>query len=161
MTEEKVIKETTKELLNLLGFKKPEITIRQKEDRFLIDIQVEDQGVLIGFHGETVNALQLILSLILYHKQGKWQPVLLDIGDYRKEQEERLKNIALNTAQKVKFSQKPTTLTGLKSYERRIIHLALVDHPDVKTESQGEGSERELVVYPATPKDQRKPVNKG
>ena len=114
----------------------------------MINVQVEDQGILIGYHGETINSLQLLLSLMVYRKLGKWQPLLIDIGDYRKEREEKLTSLALNTAQKVKFSQSPVVLSGLKAFERRVVHLALEDHSDVYTDSQGEEPARELVIYP-------------
>lgn len=148
MSEKKLIKETTEKLLNLMGFSEAEIKISEKEDNILVNIKVEDQGVLIGYHGETINALQLILSLIIYRETDKWQPVLVDIGDYRQEQEERLTNIALSTAQKVKFSQKPISLVGLRPFERRMVHMALAEHADVYTQSEGEGMTRKLIVYP-------------
>ena len=147
MSEKKLVKETIEELLTLLDCSDAKIKITEEESNLLVNIKVEDQGVLIGYHGETINSLQLILSLIVYRKLGKWQPVLIDIGDYRQEQKERLKNVALNTAQKVKFSQTPVVLFGLKSFERRIIHMTLADHPEVYTESRGEGINRELVIH--------------
>lgn len=152
MKEKEVIEKTSKELLKLLGFPEAKLEIQKEEEHFLVNIQVEDQGILIGYHGETINALQLILSLMVYRKLGKWQPLLIDIGEYRKEREEKLKDLALNTAQKVKFSQSPVVLSGLKPFERRIIHLVLADHPDVYTDSQGEEPTRELVIHPAPPK---------
>jgi len=148
MKEKEIIEKISIKLLKLLEFPKAIIKVEKKEDYFLINIQVEDQGVLIGYHGETINALQLLLSIMVYRKLGKWQPLLIDIGDYRKEREEKLKSLALNTAQKVKFSQSPVVLSGLKAFERRVVHLTLADHSDVYTDSQGEEPARELVIYP-------------
>ena len=161
MKEQELIKKTTLELLKLLGFAKPKIKVNKEGDYFLVGIEVEEQGVLIGFHGETINALQLILGLLVYRKLGKWQPLLIDIGDYRKERDEKLKTMAQNAVQKVKFSQTPVALVGLKPFERRIIHLTLAVHPDIYTKSQGEEPNRELIIYPAPPKGQGKPVDKG
>lgn len=146
--EKEIVEKISGELLELLEFPKAIIKVTKEEDYFLINIQVEDQGILIGYHGETINALQLLLSLMVYRKLGKWQPLLIDIGDYRKEREEKLTSLALNTAQKVKFSQNPVVLSALKAFERRVVHLALADHPDVYTDSQGEEPARELVIYP-------------
>lgn len=130
------------------NFARKEATVGTSPQRFTVKLKIEDQGILIGYHGENINSLQLILNLMLSKKLNQWQRVLVDVGDYRQEQEERLKQMAQNACQKVKFSQNPVIITGLKPFERRIIHLVLADHPEVYTESQGEGLARELVVYP-------------
>jgi len=146
---EEVIKKTAEELLQLLEIKKPEVSLEKDEDGvFYLLVETEDSGVLIGFHGENLYAFQLILGLIVYKKLGSWQRILIDVGDWRAKREEQLKRMALSAAQRVKFSQEVVAMPYLNSSERRIVHLALVDNPDVKTHSEGEGRERKLIIEP-------------
>jgi spoIIIJ-associated protein len=144
-----VIKELTKELLGHLLVK---ATVEVSEDKegqaFKIQIESEDSGYLIGYHGETIEALQLILSLMVYKKLGTWQRLVVNVGNYRQQREEQLKKLALNVAQKVKFSGEEQVIPDLLAGERRIIHLALRNHPDVYTESEGESDKRTLIVRP-------------
>ncbi len=142
------VKKTAQELLKLLEVEATPEAKKDKEDIYHLDIKTSDPGILIGYHGETLSSFQLILSLVVYKKTGTWQKIIVDAGDYRQKRAEALKKIALNTAQKVKFTGKPQILPHFNSAERRLIHLCLADHPEVVTESQGEGSARRLVVKP-------------
>jgi spoIIIJ-associated protein len=146
---EEIIKKTAEELLQLLEIEKPTVELRKDERGvFHVAIKTTDSGILIGYHGENVYALQLILSLIVYKKTNQWQRLVLDIGDWRKKREEQLKRMALGAAQRVKFSREPVIMPYLNSVERRIIHLALAENPDVTTRSEGESKERRLVIEP-------------
>lgn len=145
----KTVKETAEELLKLLKVEvKVEVVEDKENEAIRVQIETEEPGILIGHHGETLNALQLILGLIINKKLEEWQRIIVNVGDYREKRAGELKNLALNTAQRVKFSGEPATITNLSSFERRIIHLALADHPDVITESEGEGNYRRLVMKP-------------
>lgn len=143
-----IIKKTIQDFLNLMGEPKAEVKVVFENSAFKIDIKVNDSGFLIGNQGETLTALQLLLSLMVYKKTGAWQKLVLDIDGWLEKRKESLEKMALNTAQKVKFSGQSTTMPYFSSFERRIIHLALVDHSDVVTESVGEGRERRLVIKP-------------
>lgn len=144
-----IIKKTTEELLQLLEIEKPAVEVEKDEQGvFYVAIKTLDSGILIGYHGENIYALQLILSLIVYKKIDHWQRIVLDVGDWRKKREEQLKKMALGAAQKVKFSQEPVVMPYLNSVERRIVHLALTENPDVTTRSEGESSERKLIIEP-------------
>lgn len=113
-----------------------------------IQLDSEEAALLIGFHGETLQAIQLILSFLVHKSLGEWVKTLVNIGDYRQKREEQLKKLALNLAMKVKFSGEAQAVPNLIPAERRAIHLILADHPDVYTESEGEGRERQLVIKP-------------
>lgn len=142
-----VIQKTAGELLGFLEIEKPTVSLEKDEDGvFHLAIETKDSGILIGYHGENIYALQLILSLVVYKKLGSWQRIVVDIGDWRQKREEQLKRIALSAAQRVKFSQGPVVMPYLNAAERRIVHLALADNPDVQTRSEGEGRERKLIV---------------
>ncbi|MFC1711051.1 protein jag [Patescibacteria group bacterium] len=144
-----VIKKVTEKLINFLGIENAKIKVlKDKEETINVNIDCEDVGVLIGNRGETISSLQLIISLIVYNKLGHWQRMIVNVGDYREKREESLSKLAINTAQKVKFSGKEVILPNLNPSERRIIHLNLKDSPDVVTESQGEGRDRILLVKP-------------
>lgn len=146
---ESVIQKTAEELLQLLEIKKPKISLEKDEEGvFHLSVETEDSGVLIGFHGENLYALQLILSLITYKKLGEWRRIVVDIGDWRAKREEQLKRMALGAAQRVKFSHESVVMPHLNAAERRIVHLVLSNNPDVETHSEGKGRERRLIVEP-------------
>lgn len=144
----KTIEQITKELLKHLGIE-TEIEISEdKEGTVHINLRPSDPGILIGYHGETLSSFQLILSMMIYRKLGEWTRILVDVGDYRQRQEERLRALALNAAKKVKFSGESYAMPYLTPAERRIVHLILTDHPEVITESEGEGRNRRIIVKP-------------
>lgn len=140
---EKVVKEFFEKLETQIDF-----TIEDKEGIIVIKTNTPDTGILIGYHGETLSALQLIISILLYKKQGIWTNISLRIGDYIERREENLKEIAQRTVEKVLATKNPVVLPFLRSDERRVIHLFLQDHPDVVAVSEGEGSSRRLVISP-------------
>jgi len=144
---EEMIKKTAGELLQLLETGKVKTSLEKDEDGvFRLVIDAKDSGILIGYHGENIDALQLMLGLIVYKKLGSWQRVVVDIGDWRQKREEQLKRIALSAAQKVKFSKEQVIIPYLNAAERRVVHLALAEHPNIETRSDGEGRERKLIV---------------
>lgn len=143
------VKEIAEELLNKLTVT-ASVEVSGEDGGIHLDIAGEDLGILIGFHGETLAALQLILSLALYKRLGKWNPVVVDVGGWRKRREEQLRKLAERMAERVKFTNEEQALPPMASFERRIIHLALSDNPNVTTQSRGEGRERRVVVKPRT-----------
>jgi spoIIIJ-associated protein len=115
----------------------------------LLDISgVEDVGVLIGRRGETLGALQFLTSLITSKKTGKWAKILVDVEGYRMRRETSLRSLAVRMAQRVQQTRQPMALEAMPPNERRIVHLALQDHPAVKTASIGEGEQRHIVISP-------------
>lgn len=145
----KIVKEVVEELLGKLGLTAEVSVSEGEEESFNIDISGEGLGALIGYRGETLSSLQLFLNLLVHKKIGEWRRILVDIGGYRKEREQKLYELAQRTADKVRFLQAPVTLTPMPAFERRLVHLALGEEAGVKTESEGEGWERRVVVKPA------------
>jgi spoIIIJ-associated protein len=145
----KIVEEEVKKLLGLMKVK-VEIEVGEDKENEAIAVQLttEEPGILIGYHGEGLAAFQLILSLIVNKKFDQWTRILVNVNDYRQKREESLKMVALNAAQKVKFSDEAVVLTNLSPAERRIVHLTLTDHPDVESVSEGQGNERRLVIKP-------------
>ena len=143
----KLIKEVLGEIFENLGIE-ANFKLEEKQSVVFINIQTPTPGILIGYHGRTLAALQRILSLIVYRRLGEWLKIVVDVGDYRQKREETLKRMAFSAAQKVKFSGKEQELPPMTSVERRIIHLTLSGDPEVETESRGEGKERRVVIKP-------------
>lgn len=144
-----LIKETAQALIEYLGII-GEIVAHKEEGSIRVDIKTEQAPILIGRHGETISAFQNILSQIAYKLTGESQRIIVDCAGWRAKQEEILKSLALDTAARVIQTGQPQHLFNLRSDERRIVHLALSDHPDVSAESQGEGKDRHIVVSPRT-----------
>jgi len=167
--DEKTIKQLIIDLLDNLDIKPQELTITKDEtDSYQAQINLDDQdtGVLIGYHGDTIASLQLILGIMLYKQTGSWNRLIVNINDYRQKRQESLEKMAQDTAQKVKFSGEPIALFNLNPYERRIIHNYLNEYPEVATESQGEDKNRHLVVKlvspggtPQNPLDDNQPIS--
>lgn len=121
-----------------------------KEEMINVQVDSEQAASLIGFHGEALQSLQLIVSFLAHKSLGKWFKVLLNVGDYRQKREEQLQKLALNLAMKAKFSGEQQVIPNLTAAERRIIHLALADRTDIYTQSEGEGKQRQLTIRPKT-----------
>lgn len=145
MKEAEVIKESAQKLLDLLEMK-GKISLKKEEEIFTLSIETEETGLLIGYHGQTLEGFQLILRLLVYHKLGEWQEVVVDVGQYREKRQKYLEELAQKTAEQVAQTKEEIPLPGLSAAERRIVHIALQDNSEVKTESQGEGEERRIIV---------------
>ena len=113
-----------------------------------LDIQGDDLGILIGRRGQTLSCLQYIVRLIVGHQTEAWVPIIIDVEGYKQRRYEALQALAKRIAEQVKAGGEPFTLEPMSAYERRIIHLALAEHPDVTTQSIGEGEARKVVILP-------------
>ncbi len=106
----------------------------------------ENLGLLIGRRGETLAALQLIVSLIVSHRTKHRMRIIVDAENYRERREENLRSLALRVAQQVRNYRRSIALEAMPPHERRIVHLALSESTDISTESIGEGDERRVVI---------------
>ncbi len=106
----------------------------------------ENLGLLIGRRGETLAALQLLVSLIVSHRTKHRMRIVVDAENYRERREENLRSLALRVAQQVRSYHRAIALEAMPPYERRIVHIALSDSKDISTESIGEGEERRVVI---------------
>ncbi len=112
------------------------------------DITGDDLGILIGRRGQTLASLQYIVRLIVGNKTKTWAPIVIDVEGYKQRRDEVLRNLAERMAEQVRARGTSFTLEPMPAYERRIIHITLADHPDVTTESIGEGFSRKVVILP-------------
>ena len=106
----------------------------------------EALGSLIGRKGERLSALQHLVNLMLSRRMGEWTRVLVDVEDYRGRRERQLRDLANRAATRVEETGKMIQLEPMPALERRWIHLALRDHPQVATQSIGEEPNRRIVV---------------
>ena len=138
-----------REIVQLMGIE-AEVIVHERPDPEL-EIQGPDLGALIGRHGENLIALQQLTSLISSRRVGHTVYVAVDIEGYRRRREEQLREIAQRVAGRVRSTQQAVTLEPMLAYERRIVHLALQDDRDVRTESVGIDPNRRVVVLPKRP----------
>jgi len=134
-------------ILTLMG-EKAEVTSKlDEEERLSLHIDTDDAGLLIGKQGQTLEALQYLLTKMIAKKARRKVRVVIDIESYRARHEEALIQLALKTGEKVKKSGRPITLNPMNPHDRRIIHLALQNDRHIKTMSRGEGLYKKVVVY--------------
>ncbi len=142
-------KEVVEKLLSLMEI---EATVQATEPddnpAINIDISNGDLGILIGRRGQSISALQHIMNSILSRELASKVRVSIDVAGYKKRRSEELKNLASNAAELVKSSGRSTTLEPMPAVERRVVHLALADDPEVATKSMGFGDRRKLVIHP-------------
>lgn len=145
------IKEIAEEFTTDLGLSAKVVVREIEEDdepAYLVSLEGEDLGVLIGYHGETLNALQLILSLIITKKLGDWIRIVVDAGDWRARRFETIEAMANRAADKAVASGREVALPQMSSSDRRMVHIALKSHAAVTTESTGEEGYRRVIVRP-------------
>ena len=103
-------------------------------------------GRLIGHHGRTLYAFQTLVRAIVARRLGAFVPLIVDINGYRAKRAEALRRLAMKKAEQVMATGRPVELEPMPAAERRVIHMALKDHPRVTTYSIGEGEERRVVI---------------
>ena len=106
----------------------------------------ENLGLLIGRRGETLAALQLLVSLIVGHRTKHRMRIVVDAENYRERREENLRSLAMRVAQQVRNYRRSIALEAMPPHERRIVHITLSDSKDISTESIGEGDARRVVI---------------
>lgn len=152
-TTESLIKEITGEILEKTQITAT-VTVEEKEEKnenvkekyYQVNVETTDSGLLIGYHGETLNSLQLILGVIIFNKLGEWKRIIVDIGDYRKAREQSIKEMVDRVVLEVEENGKPVTLPLTTPYERRIVHVMLTNNSKVMSQSLGEGKDRKLTI---------------
>jgi spoIIIJ-associated protein len=155
--EEKIAKEIVRELLTHMGIEadvvavdNPSTMALDPEDppTIFIDVLGQDLGMLIGRRGDHLSQLQYLVNLIANRRLENWTRVVVDVEGYRTRREESLIGLAERIGRQVARSRRPIVLEPMPPNERRIVHLTLRSHPDVTTESSGEGNLRRVTVQP-------------
>lgn len=136
-----------RELLGLMGVQ-AEVVVQEIAGERQLEIRGGDLGALIGRHGENLMSLQQLTSLMTSRRVGRTVYVAVDAEGYRRRREAQLGEIAHRVASRVRGTSQAVTLEPMLAYERRIVHLALQDDRDVRTESVGIDPNRRVVVLP-------------
>lgn len=113
---------------------------------YQINLECDNPGVLIGHHGETLAALQLLISQHLKAQTGEWVNLAVNVNDYRERREQVLQQLVDNTVERVLAAGQPHSLPPMPANERRFVHMYLAEHASVKTESMGDGRARSVVI---------------
>jgi spoIIIJ-associated protein len=137
-------------LLNLEAQVSAHYAENDRDDRrnILVDVRGNDLSILIGRRSETLSAFQYVASLIIGKETGQFVQLTVDVEGYRNRREKQLIQMAKRMADQVAKSGRRQTLEPMPSAERRIIHIALRDHPAVKTESTGDEPYRKVTIIP-------------
>lgn len=137
---------------------RPEAIVQESErdtPPIIFDIEGEELGLLIGRRGQTLACLQYVIRLIIAHQIEAPPLVVIDVNGYKQRRYQTLQTLAEHMAETVAASGEPFTMEPMPAYERRIIHIALVNHPQVTSESTGFGEARKVVIRP---KDETGPL---
>jgi len=132
-------------LLGLLGVG-GKVEVLSDETPLALDVQGDDLGILIGRRGQTLASLEYVTKLIVAGRLKAWVRFEIDVAGYKRHRRDSLERLALYLADQVKSRRLAMTMEPMPAYERRIVHLALADDPDVATHSIGEGENRKVVV---------------
>lgn len=111
-----------------------------------LNLEGDDLGVLIGRRGQTLASLQYIVRLIVSEKAKSWISLNIDVVGYKKRRYESLQKLALRLGEQVKTTKRSINLEPMPPDERRMIHIALADNPDITTYSIDEGDKRKVVI---------------
>lgn len=145
-TVEAKIETFLKGLLEHMGSDAVPVAQKVNDDTYAVELQGNSLGMLIGRHGDTLDAIQHITNYSVNHGQNKRVRINVDAENYRKKREESLEHLAVKVAGKVVRSRRNITLEPMNAYERHVIHAALQDYPDVTTYSTGTEPGRRIVV---------------
>ncbi len=141
------IQEEAKALLELLSIQATVAVEPAEEESFQIVIDAgEENAFLIGKHGNTLAAFELMLKMIVAQKMGEYHQIAVEIGNYRIEREEYLEGLIGRLKEEVDATGNEKQVRGLKPWERRFVHMLLKDDSSVYSESEGEGRDRVLVI---------------
>lgn len=148
MEHKDTVKQITEDLLSRIGIVGDVTVDIDETESFRVHIETEETGLLIGFHGRTLESLQIILGIIVSKELDTWVKVYVNVGDYREKREEALMLMAQHAAERALAAGREIELANLSASERRVIHLTLSGDDRVETESVGEGNRRTLLVKP-------------
>lgn len=138
-------------IVNKMGFS---VVVESSEyfDGIKFNIQTKDGGLLIGEDGATLQSLNHIAHRIaergLINKEQKPLRFIVDVNDYQKKRADYICELARMSAQRARYFKKDVEMKPMTAFERRLIHTSLMEYPDIKTESIGEGENRRVVIKP-------------
>lgn len=143
------------ELLAFLGMDEAQVSVRRAEPAagegeppLVLDVRGPGTDVLVGYRGETLAALQRITRLIVGREMAGRVRLVVDVDGFKVRREQSLRRLAQRMAEQAVHSGHTAALEPMSPYERRIVHIALREHPQVTTQSVGEGDRRKVTIIP-------------
>jgi spoIIIJ-associated protein len=121
-------------------------SVTEDENGYHLAVDAQENALLIGKHGNTLSSLEYLLGQMVAAKQEEYKRVIVEVGGYREEREAYLKDLATRLKDEVIETGAEKTIRGLKPWERRLIHMILVEDGSVETESTGEDRDRVLII---------------
>lgn len=139
-------KETLERLLTLLGFEAA-VDEHKMDDGVLLDVKTDDAGRLIGRQGQTLSDLQYVTNRLLFQQDPSAPKAMVDVGGYRAQAREALVKRAHEAAEKVRRWGDVVELEPMNAFDRRVVHQAIKDDPDVESHSvEVEGTEKKAIL---------------
>jgi spoIIIJ-associated protein len=148
MDKKETLKNTLTDILNYIGVRSDFTIEETQSNSFKVIVKGDNLNFLIGYRGQSLDALQVILSQILYNKSGEWASIIVDINDYKDKRTDKLQEIAKKYIDKVRFFQSDYELPSMKPWERKKIHEMISEYDDIVSESTGEEPNRRIVLKP-------------
>lgn len=136
------------EVVDAMGLKAKPVLRSADNEEIVVELEGKDLAILIGKHGQTLDALQYIVGIVAHRDPDERRRLILDAEGYRERHKESLERLAHEYARAVVDEGKEAVLEPQSARDRRIVHLALADDPDVYTYSEGEGDDRHVVISP-------------
>jgi spoIIIJ-associated protein len=144
--DQKSIKVALEKILELMGIQYDSIKVTQEGEYVVFEIKSDAEGLIIGHHGKNIESIQYLINKIINQKDKEKIRFFIDIGGYLNKHKQSLDKIADLAVSKAMESKEEVKLEPMNAYDRRIIHLHLKDNTLVQTNSQGEGSNRYVVI---------------
>jgi len=141
------IKEYLKNLIKNMNLT-ANIEVKKREDRVSFTIYTDNNAILIGKNGKTLDAITTVVKQVVHKEIGTYFNLTIDIGEYKVQQQKRIESLAKRVAREVGKTKIAAKLDPMNSYERRLVHTVLADYPKVITESEGEEPNRFVVIKP-------------
>lgn len=136
-----------REILEHMGVD-AEVSAFDDGEKIILDAHGGESGLVIGKKGATLDALQYLVNRLVSKRPQEGPLIVVDAEGYRGRREDSLVDMAQRLAEKVVATGRPVPVEPMGAHDRRIVHMALVDHEGVTTESEGEGSARRVVIFP-------------
>ena len=142
------VRELVERIVDALGVR-CRVELVEDDEAVTASLVGDDLGLLIGRHGQTIDAIQYVTNVVAYRTYGEdRKDVVVDAAGYRERRRATLESMAMRSAEQAKASGRPVELEPMTSIERRIVHLRLQDEPGVSTRSEGDEPYRYVVVEP-------------
>lgn len=127
-----------------------DIDVNESEDKIVLEIQTSDPEQVIGRKGQVVDALQHLVSKVVYRERAgeKGKPIIVDAGGYRAKHIERLQQLAARMGEKATSTLRIVELAPMSAHDRRIVHMAIAEMAGLSSRSEGEGDDRHILVVP-------------